>query len=231
MTVKGTSMSRLTDADTIQLLTMRLRGDPIYVRFTKQQEMREGSIAIIKDWDIEKYLKKNGQKMVTERSYYPNRWHTPNIKTFTVDGDEYEVDIAAVGAFWGRVRWEGRKNECDASYYNVEWLKGYEGPCVWNYGTVKATKPQVVATDRLGRELKVGDFACYILHHFGHTYGASTQFGTITKIERDGTVWAKNVALGENETSAVKKINDNATIVILTKDLMDRLMMAKLATL
>jgi hypothetical protein len=217
-----------SDAHRVEMIKTFVEGKPIYVRFTNKDQMRDGSIAIIKDWNVERGLAKNGEYLAKNPHWGRSRYHVPNVHQFEIGSDKYEVDLTDCGSFFGRVRWEGRKNECEASIYNVEWLKGYEGPCVWQFG--KKEQPQVIATDRLGREIKVGDFCCYILHHFSN-YGASTQFGTVTKIERDGTVWAKNIALGEDESAHTKKINDNSTIVILTKDLMDRLMMAKLSTL
>lgn len=194
------------------MVRMYIRGEPIYVRY-KTDPKRIGSIGRVKQIT-------NINNLIAGRSWY----HTGYDKTQVI---EDKVKPENMDYFSFKVGWDGRGNRTSPSGYEVEWLKGYKGPTVWIYQ--QTLVPEVTAFDRLEREIKVGDFVCYILHHFGKEYGASTQFGTVTKISKDGNVYAKNVSLGSDEPSKEKKINDNKTIVILTKDLMDRLMMAKLA--
>jgi hypothetical protein len=218
----------------IQLVKDWLDGKRIYVQYGERCEMREGAIAYISRWDaVKDALTKNGSPMNRYTRRQPH-WVSRSSSsskpvTYMVGTDEYLIDPDAVSAHWFFVKWDGRKNEVQASAYEVDYLLSYSGECVWQWG--RKDKPKVIPLDRLGREIKVGDFACYILHHFGTNRGASTQFGTVQKIQNDGTVWAKNVALSDGELSKLKRINDNKTVVILTKDLMDRLMMAKLSTL
>lgn len=131
---------------------------------------------------------------------------------------------------WFQVKWKGRSRHIQVYNSEVNWLKGYEGETVWAWNPKPdPILPKVTPVDRTGKEIKVGDFCCYVLHHFQKS-GASTRFGSVTKIEHDGTVWAKNVKVVDEEQVAEKRINDNDTVVVLTKDLLDRLMMLRLST-
>ena len=230
-TFTAVEFNSLTRTQKIELVKRWLDQKPIYVRYKESSAMREGAIAKISRWpDVAYALTKNGDQMASRYRYgYMTAASASTPVEHVVGKDKYEINVDHLSSHWFKVTWDGRSNHVDASAYEIELLIGYEGPCVWQWG--KKEKPQVLPYDRLGREVKVGDFACYILHHFGTCRGASTQFGTVQKIERDGTVWAKNVALSDGEKSQLKRINDNATIVILTSDLMDRLMLAKLASL
>jgi hypothetical protein len=128
------------------------------------------------------------------------------------------------------LEWDKRPRTLNGYPGEVYWLKDYDGPAVWAWSArPEPDTPQVFPKDRTGVDIKVGDFCLYVLHHFEKS-GASTRFGTVTKIEHDGTVWAKNVKIGDDETVAEKRINDNQTILVLTKDLLDRLMILRLSS-
>lgn len=223
---------KLNRAQKIQLVKDWLDGKRIYVQYGSRCAMRDGAIAYVSRWDgVKDALTKNGVPM--SKYHRSHNWvtssSTPNkIETYVIGNDTYEIDPDRLNAHWFFVKWEGRRNEVQSSAYEIDYLPNYTGECKWVWG--KKENPKLVPLDRLGREIKIGDFVCYILHHF-YRSGASTQFGTVQKIQNDGTVWAKNVALSDGEVSKLKRINDNNTVVILTKDLMDRLMMAKLSTL
>jgi hypothetical protein len=132
---------------------------------------------------------------------------------------------------YAQVKWDKRSKKLIGYAYEINWLKGYEGSTVWAWDPHPGPKaPQFFPKDRTGADIKVGDFCLYVLHHFEKS-GASTRFGTVTKIAHDGTVWAKNVKIGDDETVAEKRINDNETILVLTKDLLDRLMLLRLSSI
>lgn len=204
----------------VDMVRMVLKGEPVYVRYTTDKK-RQGSIARITGFQ-------NWNRILNPRTsaWYYRDPQEPLLTPETAGPEA--VTVEGVYNLSPILKWDGRSNCTKPGGYELEWLKDYQGPTVWVYKDPDV--PEVTATDRLGREIKVGDFCCYILHHF-NSYGASTEFGTVTKITKDGKVFAKNVRLGGDEATAEKKINDNNTIVILTKDLMDQLMIAKLAAL
>lgn len=125
------------------------------------------------------------------------------------------------------VAWDDRRSGLRVWNMEVDILEDYKGPTVWKWE--KPEGPLVEAKDRTGREIKKGDFITYVLHHHVH-YGTTIHFGTVTKVDRDGTVWAKNIKVNDEETVAEKRIKHNENIVVLTKDLLDVLMLKKLAS-
>ena len=194
-----------------------MRGESVYVEYVKDAR-RIGSIALIKSIEnLETIV--NGPR----NYYYGNTDRTP-----IDEADPDLLDPTNISYISARLKWQGRSNSTNPYGDDLVWLKDYEGPTEWVYKDVEQV--QVPAYDRLNREIKVGDFICYILHHFG-TSGASTQFGKVTKISINGDVYAKNIKLGPKEQQAEKKINDNATIVVMSDDLMSQLTMARLSIL
>ena len=133
---------------------------------------------------------------------------------------------------WGppnfTLKFDDRRNVLKPAWTGLTWLKDYSGPTVWKNSTPPKKKlPPKKVYDRLGREIKVGDFANYILYHYTVT-GAGSYFGTITKITDSGKVFAKNIKLESKDQSEDKQIKDPSQITIMTKDLMDQLVLAKL---
>lgn len=126
------------------------------------------------------------------------------------------------------VKFDDRPNKLKPDANSLIWLKDYTGPTVWKNTTPpKKSLPPKKVYDRLGRELQVGDFISYILYH--HTVsGAGIYFGTVTKISDAGKVMAKNIKLSEHDRVEEKAIKDPSQIVVVTKDLMDQLVLAKL---
>lgn len=144
------------------------------------------------------------------------------------DGDWRQTDGVSL-----TLGWDKRKNSLSvwSATGDVVWLRGHTGETVYDYdrqrGMVKAEN--VTLEDRTGRQIKVGDFCCYILHHFDRS-GASIYFGTVTKFSKHGTTaYCKNIKLAEDDEVAEKRVTYSENIVVLTKDLLDRMMMARLA--
>lgn len=184
-----------------------MAGEKVYVKFTEyQDERRTGSIAYISRFGIRE------DHTYYRRGFYGSSAGGPTRPTIT------NIEVA----------WEGRKNTVSVWIYDIKILTDYSGPSVWKWE--KPVGPLVQAKDRTGREIKKGDFINYVLHHHV-SYGTTIHFGTVSKVDRDGTVWAKNVKVDEKETVAEKRIKNNENIVVLTKDLLDRLMLLKLASL
>lgn len=85
---------------------------------------------------------------------------------------------------FGTYRWTGRSNKpkADLTYDGgIVWLKGYDGPTVWQKFDAKAAKEKLLAdhgqTDRYGSALSVGDRVIYCDLAYGS--GASIEHGTI----------------------------------------------------
>lgn len=121
---------------------------------------------------------------------------------------------------------DDRRNTLKPDSASLVWLKGYQGPTLWVNN--KPIQKQVEVFDRLGEKLKVGDFCSYILYHYQYS-GAATYFGKITKITPSGKVFATNMSL-KGEATAEKQVKEPGQIVLLSKDLLDRLMLMKLSS-
>lgn len=131
-------------------------------------------------------------------------------------------------------RWDKRPRTFEIrSGWAASWLKGYDETLGTQWVWKRPEVPTVVPQDKLGRDIKVGDFISYILYHFGGNNGnaAGIYYGKVTQIEKDGTVYAKNIKLKDDDISEEKRIKDHSLIVIMTKDLMDKLMLARLSVL
>lgn len=184
-------------------------GEKIYVKFTEYaDERRTGSIAYLTNFSIREEV---------PYSYY-SRFSPTSPSTKTRPSIDYTMYVG----------WEGRRAQLAVWTHDIEILEDYTGPSIWKWE--KPVGPLVVAEDRMGREIKKGDFITYILYHHD-TMGAGIYFGTVTKVDRDGTVWAKNVKAADDETVKEKRVKYNSDVVILTKDLLDRLMMLKLSSI
>lgn len=186
---------------------------PLYVRFVDPLNARFGSIA-----------------RVVQYSYYYNP-HTASSLT-QAQKDQNTRSFAMSKNFSGELRWDGRNSK--PGFYSrsdlVEWLPDWKGGTVWQFDRErsKRVKP-VVALDKLGREIQVGDFCTYILYQFQGRDAAGIYFGNVTKVEKDGQVFCKNVKLTSSDRQAEMAIKNNNLITILTDDLMRQLMLAKLS--
>lgn len=206
----------------LEMLTDFMEGRDIFVEITEPK--REGSIARVKDI---RYFANYFMDDYTYRSYYSANTFRErfDISKYTAKDINIERISQSVPV---ELKWDGRRNSPNISSHHMYWLKGYSGPTNWVYE--KPEVENITVTDRLGREVKVGDFIAYVLYHFDIT-GAGIYFGKVTKVTNDGTVWAKNIKLEADDIVDDKRIKDNQNIVIMTKDLMDQLMLARLSSL
>lgn len=208
-----------------EFLKLYLSGEPVYIQITSDPK-RVNAIAQFKmdDDTIQDLL--HGEHDQT-------RWYGRRDSTRQrIEPKPENVDVEKMGKvnISGYAIWDGRKNRVNyLSAWNIMWLKGHEGGTVWSYETPAVEK--VDAVDKLGREIKVGDFISYILYHFDGGGAAGIYYGKVTKITKDGNVYAKNIKLAEDDRVDEKRIKDNDLIVVMTKDLMDRLMLARLSIL
>ena len=209
-----------------ELLRKYLQDEPIYVSFDEGYEpKRKGSIGRLVINNVQDLL--HGSYEINYRGVFNPRKPIPELPENVKEEHFTKVQIT------GHVVWEGRKNRVQFHSYITFWEKDHkpEIGTVWAYEKPE-DKPQALAYDKLDREIKVGDFISYILYHFNNDRNAAgIYYGKVTKIDKDGTVYAKNIKLKEDDIVAEKRIKDNSLIVIMTKDLMDKLMMARLSIL
>jgi len=207
------------------MLKLYLSGEPVYIELSAEP-MRVGAIARLKLEDdvIQDLL--HGE--VDRHRWYGSR--TAVRQRIEPKPENVVVDKMGRININGSAVWDGRKNRVNyLSGWNMNWLKGHEGGTVWVYQKVQV--PKVVAKDKLDREIKVNDFISYILYQFDGEGAAGIYYGKVTKVDDDGSVWAKNIKLKSDDKQAEKRIHHNGLIVIMTKDLMDQLMLAKLSSL
>lgn len=208
--------------DIQEMFTLYFKGEPIYVKFVSGDKRRVGSIGRIQI---------NNMQDILYGSYsYHNHYNRAGARSVIEEKIEnFDLMKAIKVNINMTVKWDNRKNKVESSGYDVVWLKGHTGGTVWHYGT--PITPKVQAFDKLGREIKEGDFISYILYHYDSRGAAGIYYGKVTKITNDGNVYAKNIKLQENDKVDEKRIKDNNLIVIMTKDLMDKLMLARLSIL
>lgn len=127
------------------------------------------------------------------------------------------------------VNFDGNRS-ATTQYEPIEWIPNYQGEVVYKFDrsrnevSIKAEEP---IFDRIGQEIKINDFCSYILYQFDNSRAAGIYYGNVTKIT-NGDVYCTNVTLGSEEKSAEKKVKSANLITIITDDLMDKLVMAKL---
>jgi len=212
-----------------EMVKAYIRGEPIFVGFDPVAEpKRIGSVGRL-------YISSECIQNLLYGSYnhfrYAQRETRPLLKPeeSLIKPETFKMIILD-----GHVKWDGRSNKVNiGSAYSVNWLKGYDASkgTIWKWAKPD-DPPAITPKDKLGRDITKGDFISYILYHFDNKYNAAgIYYGKVTKIENDGTVWAKNIKLSEKDKVAEKRIKDNSLIVIMTKDLMDKLMMARLSIL
>jgi len=206
-----------------EMLRQYLSGEPVYIRITSDPK-RSKAVArlVLSDENIQDLL---------HGSHQNHYYRSPRRERIEPIPENVDESLMGQVGLFGSAVWDGRKNRVNSiSGWNTTWLKGHEGGTVWSYEAPET--PAVEVLDKLGREIKVGDFISYILYHFDNSHNAAgIYYGKVTKIANDGTVWAKNIKLSETDRIAEKAIKDNSLIVIMSKDLMDKLMMARLSIL
>ena len=209
-----------------EMLKKYLRGEPVFVAFDKNYEpKREGSVGRLKITNVQCLL--HG-----EYEYYRHRYGKKDDFIEEIPENVKEDHFESIGIS-GHIVWDKRSNKVQATGWGMNWddARADDEGTVWAWA--KDPEPeQVVAEDKLGREIKVGDFISYILYHFDNgSNGAGIYYGKVTKITKTGTVHAKNIKLKDNDHVAEMRIKDNSLIVIMSKDLLDKLMLARLSIL
>lgn len=127
-----------------------------------------------------------------------------------------------------KVGWDDNRKTSTLRSNEFFWLPDHTGDTFF-----RETIPEKPAIpelkDQLGCVIKVGDFVSYILYGQSYDGAAGIFFGTITNITTKGKVYAKNLKIGNVKFSEEKLIRNHNQIVIITNDLMDQLVLAKLS--
>lgn len=222
---------RISASQNDEMWDVLLRGDSIYIEYTCprfKDAHRVGSIGVVTfspEVDFVHFVEyQNQTQYLADRDKFIEHFHLGKIdrSMMTMRRRSYQILPHLL------LKFEGRRNQLKPDIDGISWLKDYTGPTKWVDTTPPKKKlPPKKVYDRLGREINVGDFANYILYHHTVT-GAGSYFGTITKITDSGKVFAKNIKLGSKDRSEDKQVKDPSQITIMTKDLMDQLVLAKL---
>lgn len=180
----------------------RLQSDePVYIRFDDGR--RAGSVAKIVSCDFQKE---------TSHSWY-SRYTKPDYDRIYID------NIVA--------KWDGRSNKVSPYRSEIEFLEDWTEGTKWAW-TVKAPGTRTIPTieDHLGEEVQVNDFVSFVSKKYGYV---NLHFGNVSRINFNGTVWVNTLKLRDEDVPQEMKVHDTDTIVKIGKDLIDRLMMARLA--
>ena len=108
------------------------------------------------------------------------------------------------------------------------WLKDYEGKSVWIHNPPppqEVTKKPLL--DRLGREIKLGDFVCYADTIYRSK--VMTYFGKVTQISKINVCYCTNIKLSEDDRVCEIRIKDNSSLILIDDKLMENLMMRRLS--
>lgn len=182
-------------------------GKPVYVRF--HDPRRQGAIGKLKTFEAAQQTPINPSM----HSYHYYRDRYPKYPTYHAHGISVE--------------WDGRKNLVHPYMDEIEILRDYTGPTVWAW-TQKAPETRVIPTIKghLGEEIVVDDFVSFVSRKYGNV---KLHFGNVSRINHNGSVWVNTLKLRDGDRPAEAKVHDVDTIVKIGKDLIDRLMMARLA--
>lgn len=143
---------------------MLLADEPVYIKFLKGD--RAGSIARFEMDHLHDFKTANGH----QRKGGFNARVNPNARVHV--GGRQQHGYRYEGIAHGVALWDGRRNKIKVCVpHGFAWLKGYEGPTVWEKFDAKAAKkarldnPQ--ETDIDGKLLAVGDKVLYINSRYG----------------------------------------------------------------
>lgn len=183
-----------------RLMDKMNKGEPVYVVFN--DERRKGSIGKILSWTVK-----------SRPAHSSSHYYRIPFETF----DIYNIEVG----------WDDRKNVIRPTTYDIQIVEEWTGGTKYVYEKPQPrelTIPKVY--DRLGEEIKVGNFISFVYQKYG---AVELMYGTVTRINHNGTVWAKNMKLSSDDTSEEHKIRDNSNAVVMEKNFMDKLLMFKLS--
>lgn len=125
--------------------------------------------------------------------------------------------------------WDGRKNTITVYPYGVEWLDGYTGETKYVFTRkAKEDREVKVPVDRLGNVIAVNDIVAFVRRG----YNVGMYFGFITKISSSGTMYVKNMKLGDDEYTGEFRIffKNSNDLTVLSEELLSQLTLRRLQT-
>jgi hypothetical protein len=205
---KNTAKYREWIADIKQFINDIAVGNPVYVEYKSSNSAgRAGTIARVKGF--------------SERNIAADVIHDITLYIER----PYRLELLQL-----EIEFDDRKNKLKPQLDDIVWLKGYSGPTVWQHNPPppKPKAPLNPIYDRLGREVKLGDFVSYAMTWY-NTSKINVYFGTVTKISDRNVVYCTNIKLDDDDTVTEERIKDNSSMVLITKDLIDQLMIKRLS--
>lgn len=179
----------------------------IYVGFADPDKARYGTIGVARP-----------------KHYPKDRSKWPAIPAFKHRSDTYDFMYEIIVDLD-----DGREIKASPYSDNLYWLKTYTGPTHWVF-TRKAKEdlPPVVVKDRLGNELKQGDFIAYVGREPYTSGMGDLFFGFVEKISPKGVVYAKNIKLDDDDKTQTIRLGYPERSTKLNKEIIDQLMIRRL---
>lgn len=189
--------------------------EKLYVGFADSDKARYGTIGILRP-----------QHFPQDRAHWPKVKFDANNKNAVNNGHniyDFMYDVS--------VDFDDGRSIKTASPYSDDlyWLKDYSGPTHWVFTRkAKADTPPVVVLDRLGNELKQGDFIAYVGREPYTSGMGDLFFGFVEKISPKGVVYAKNIKLDDDDKAQTIRLGYPERATKLNKEIIDQLMIRRL---
>lgn len=122
---------------------------------------------------------------------------------------------------------DGRVIKVNVYNQNLYWLPDHVGPTVWNFKK-KPKKPDVEVKDKLGNDIKVGDFIAFAYSGY-YKSDLALKFGFVEEITPRGVITVKSLKLNDDDVSHNYKFGSaDKRICKMNKEIIDELMLRRL---
>jgi len=189
----------------------------VYVGWGDSNSTRFGSVGIAVPHGYDHFDRDNWPALpdfaTLSKSYYYYRSYSPyyyGLREFSIVFDK-----------------KRKVNSVYPSYTTFYWMKGYTGGVVWEWTKKTPPAPKTIV-DRLGNELKQGDFIAYVGREKYTTGMGDLFFGFIDKTTNGGTIFAKNIKLSEDDKVLEHRITTPDRVTKLDKTILTTLMLKRL---
>lgn len=187
----------------------------LYVGFADSNKARYGTLGVIRPKQFPK-----------DRSLWPAVKFDPSHRNSTQNGYNVYDFLYEVSVDFD----DGRTINAASPYTDeLYWLKDYSGPTHWVFTRkAKGETPAVEVKDRLGNDLKQGDFIAYVGREPYTTGMGDLYFGFVEKISPKGVVYAKNIKLDDDDKVQTIRLTYPERATKLNKEIIDQLMIRRL---
>ena len=190
----------------------------VYVGWGDENTSRYGSIGVAVPRGYDHFDRANWKPMPAFNKYDPARsyWH---------QSDSFYHGFRCFDVVFDKKR--GVKDVYPYYTGDLYWLKGHTGGVEWCWN--QKPKPEAKPIyDRLGNELKQGDFIAYVGRAKYTTGMGDLYFGFIEKTTKGGTIFAKNIKLSDEDKQMESRITTPDRVTKLDKNILTTLMMKRL---